>query len=478
MIVNLFLLACLSLTFGFFLLGGAVYADLSGMPRAPYLIPAVLALAVALPLPLLRRRVRRNVSLVEGAFFLPFSWLYLTVIGLLPFYLTGVADPTDAFLAAASALSTTMPLYAHEEIDALLFSYQVFLGWFGGLHFLVLLFTILPVVGGCFGVSLTAGGEETYSPLLTRMRTKGLNAMVLYTLWTVISILAYAAAGASPEDAVAAGLSTVSTLGFGTDGGYAASVVGMPFIMLLSILSGTSNLLWQRALEKRSWRMVVGDGEFLYYLRVASISAALMAFAFWLRGGEAPLEAMGSGAFYAVSFLTTSGSLLESSPNFASTINFGLLLLTFIGCSIGSAGGGFSPIRLRILLRAVRAEVRRTLHPRMVVTISAGDYDVPNRILGRILIFFFLYFGTFALGAVVLSLAGLGAMPAIALTAGCLTSTGTLYTLFAGSSFFTLPLWTKMTACLLMLLGRLEIFACLVLVGASVGRAATGKWKD
>lgn len=478
MIVNLHLLSHLSLAFFLFHIGWGIYAYAIGAPLLPYAVPTAITLAFASTIPLWNRRVKRNVSLVEGACFLPCSWLYLTLVGLLPFFLSSAASIEDAFLVAASALSTTMPLYAHAEIAPMLFAYQVFLGWFGGMHFLMLVFTVLPIVGGCFGVSLTAGGEKTYSPLLARMRAKGRSVLLLYSLWTAVSALAYWGMGAAPEGALLAGMMTVSTLGFGLDGGYAVSAVGAPVIIVLSILSGTSNLLWQRALEKRSWRMVLGDGEFLYYLRLFAIAAALLSLAFVLRAEMGAADALYAGVFYVSSFLTTSGSLLEPKPNFVSTVNFALLLLAFIGCSIGSAGGGFSPVRFRILLRAVREEMRRTLHPRMVVTISAGDYAVPHRILGRILVFFFLYFATFALAAVVLSFAGLGAMPAIALTAGCLTSTGTLYTIFAGASLFELPLWTKMTACLLMLLGRLEIFACLVLVAASVGRAATGKWKE
>lgn len=476
--VNLYLLSQLSSVFAVCHVGWMIGAYLMDAALLPYAVPTIITGMVAMTMSLWKRRVKRSITLVEGAFFLLCSWLYLTLVGMMPFVLSSTAQAADAFLVAASALSTTMPLYAHAEIDRLLFAYQIFLGYFGGMHFLVLIFTVLPVVGGCFGISLTAGGEDAYSPLLARMRVKGRAVMLLYALWTSISALAYGGMGAQAGTSILAAMATVSTLGFGLDGAHMVDMVGATVIVLLTVLSGTSNLLWQRALEKRSWRLVISDGEFLYYLRVMAIAILLLTLAFLLREGMPISEAVSTGMFYAASFLTTSGSLLEVQPNFPSTINFMLLLFAFIGCSIGSAGGGLSPVRLRILLRAVREEVRRSLHPRMVVTISAGAYLVPHRTLGRILVFFFLYVGTFVLAAIVLSLAGLGAMPAIALSAGCLTATGTLYTVFAGVSLFDLPLWTKMTACLLMLLGRVEIFACLVLIAASVGKAATGKWRE
>ena len=127
-------------------------------------------------------------------------------------------------------------------------------------------------------------------------------------------------------------------------------------------------------------------------------------------------------------------------------------------------------MRLLVLLRMMTAELRRTLHPQLVISLKIDGLPVSMHIVGRILSFFFLYMLFFMVFALLLTLSGITLMQAMGVAAGCLSSSGSTAVLFAAPAFASLPGWALGLCALLMVLGRIEIFAFLLLLDMGLSK--------
>ena len=137
----------------------------------------------------------------------------------------------------------------------------------------------------------------------------------------------------------------------------------------------------------------------------------------------------------------------------------------FVGGCSGSTVGGIKMSRMVILLKLTGQELKRTIHPRMVTTITMTDRIVPSKLIGGITRFFFIYITVFFLSATLLSLVGdLSMFSAAGIAAACLASVGAAFeTVATITGYAGLTNGAKIVAMLTMLLGRLEIVTLLVI---------------
>ena len=137
----------------------------------------------------------------------------------------------------------------------------------------------------------------------------------------------------------------------------------------------------------------------------------------------------------------------------------------FVGGCSGSTVGGIKMSRMVILLKVTGAELKRTIHPRMVTTISMTGRVVSPRLIDGITRFFFLYITVFFFSAALLALVGdLSMFSAAGIAAACLASVGAAFETVASiAGYAELNNGAKVIAMLTMLLGRLEIFTLLIL---------------
>ena len=143
----------------------------------------------------------RQLSVQEGVLFLLVIWFLLAVLGMLPFHLAGLhLSPVDTFFECISALTTTGMTALGDKLPPTLALWRGLMSWFGGLLFIVILVSVLPVVGGCFGMDFNVRQERLFSPLWNRMTRPMREMTMLYIAITVISVLIYLAAGDEPPN--------------------------------------------------------------------------------------------------------------------------------------------------------------------------------------------------------------------------------------------------------------------------------------
>ena len=162
------------------------------------------------------------------------------------------------------------------------------------------------------------------------------------------------------------------------------------------------------------------------------------------------------------STFSTCGFYTQSPDVWPMTVSVVTFLLLFMGASAGSTGGGIKIKRLMILARAVRNYFVQMVHPRAVVSVKVDGNVVGQQYVNRVFSFVFLYLFVTVVGAFVLTLCGMNIPDALCMAAANIGNLGpspVLNNIGAALDYVSLLPVAKWTLMLLMLAGRLEIFA-------------------
>ena len=408
---------------------------------------------------------RRRVSVMESATIMVLLWPWLAGIGMIPFWMLGQMSPMDAFLEGMSDVVTAGLPILPGNAPEVLFLWQGILMWLGGLHFLIVLVTVLPQVSGCFGIELSLRHGKAFSPMIGRMESMAHHASVTYSVLTLLSAGLFLYAGLMPWEALENAMRCISTgggthfIGRGRNAVEAAAMVSM-------FLAAGNLLLYWRMGTRRSLGELLKDSEIKMFLQLV-VASGLMVSGHLVYQGYVDSEwGLHEGFFHMLSFLSTTGFQVTPLSTWPDFDLFLLLLLPLMGGCMGSVTGGMKMIRLLVLFKLAAAEIRRTLHPRMVTSIQVSGIFVPSKIIGRILSFFALYMATFFGCSVLLTLSGSPFSACVGMTLSCLTGVGSAPGLCTPEDFLMLPMFLKPVCALILLLGRVEIFAVLFLLQA------------
>ena len=456
-------------------------AAASGEPLKAGLV-FILPLCLAAGLSVLFWRRGRNharpLQLAEGALFAVLAWPFLAFVGMWPFFLTGALEPLDAFFEAMAAVSAT-GLSHFDDIFLLppaLALWHGLLNGLGGLTFVVLLVTVLPQVSGCFGLILSARQTVYFSPVWRKMHQSIWQGLSVYGGLLALFFLILLLLGVSPFRACVTALATVSTAGSGGMSGAFAGDSRMALAgIFMMLVAGGNFLLYWKTWARRSWKLLLQDTALRMTLALFAVAGTVVSLHLWFTATYDLSASITQGFFHVASFFTTSGFAsadICAWPDFDRSV---LFLLACTGACIGSPAGGLKVVRLIVLARLAHGELRRTLHPRMIVSIRLDGLAVPDKIASRILAFFFLSVAVLIAGTLALAATGTPILPSLGLAAGCLTSTGQLAQLFGLDTAASLTPAAKLIAALLMLIGRAEIFAFFML-GAIAAEKARKKW--
>lgn len=444
-----------------------VYGFITGDPLAgSFLALGVLTTIIGMVFGNMGRSHMRQLSVEEGSLFLLAVWFLLAVLGMLPFHLAGLhLSPADTFFECISALTTTGMTAFDSALPPSIVLWRALMSWFGGLLFIVILVSVLPVVSGCFGVDFSVRQERLFSPLWNRMTRPMREMMLLYSSITLISVGIYLMAGDDIFSALILALFTISSGAGPMTGGLPPTPVlmlGTGFVAMLSALPLLT--IWQ-LFHRRSGTTLARHMELRSFFGLFLAAGALLSVLPILHGTQTPANALSYGFFYAISFLSTNGLMLQEEIPFHSGSELLLILLAVIGGCMGSAAGGFRISRVLVLFSFAWTELLHTLHPHMVFAIRQGGGIVPLHSAGRILVLAFISAAVFSLSSLLIALAGLSPIETITLTVSCLTTTGGVISLTDLDTVAALPVWTKLICTLLMILGRIEIFAFFLLLG-------------
>lgn len=479
--VVFYLLGQILLLHGLVLLVPLLSAYWWGEPGLWYFGPALLA---ALGLGVLfryhGRRHKRQLEAVEGAWYMVLLWPVLGFVGMIPYLMAGLfASPVDAFLESVAAFTTTgiSSLAGSGMIPPKsIFFWHSLMEWLGGLNFMLMLVSVMPQVSGCFGLTLSARQSVIFSPIVGRMQEAARQTGCIYLVITVISIVLYFLAGLPLGIAVNQGFMTVSTSGGWFNFSHYHNFWLELACMVSMLLVSCNFLLYWKGWERKEGRTLLKDMELRTFLLVFLVAGLAVSLHLWTKGVYDFGHSLRYGLFQVLSFLSSSGFASVDASTWPEFDKYLLFLLSFVGGCIGSAAGGLRVMRFIVLFKMAAQEMRRTLHPHMVIALKIDNLPVERKIISRVLSYFFLFMSVFFISLLVLSLAGITPLQAMSIAVGCLSSTGFTMTLFGLDSLAALPGWTKLYCCFLMILGRIEIFSFLIVIQTLLQSLQRRRW--
>lgn len=425
--------------------------------------------------------------------------------GCLPFVLTGCLMPLDALLETVGDLTSAGLSILPSNVPYPLILWQSSLMWLGSFLFLIMLVTVLPEVSGCFGINLSLPGGQGFSAVIGQMNLMSVRVMKVYVTLTAVSVVVFKLAGLDVWDSLIMAMRCISTGGgrFFPE----QSNVYVEYAAIFSMLIACGNfLLYYRVIYnllpprlefgwnyftrlkqyflrlnrtiRDNFKLVFANEEVqVLYGMIFFGMLILMLHVFYqglyVDGNEAFHESL----FYIVSFISTTGITLDESAGAVHDFDkFFIFLMAVTGGCIGSVTGGFKIIRLIVLFKITAADIKKTMHPRMMTAIRVGNVPVPMHTVGRILCFFFLALVTMFICAAVLSFLGARFSEAVAMSIVCLSTVGNLPGLCDAQSFLSLSAFGKVFCMIILIVGRLEIFALLIALAGIKVRRKKSSW--
>jgi len=381
----------------------------------------------------------------------------------LPTFTDAVFESISGFTTTGASVLTDIEGRSHGTLF-----WRALTHWLGGMGIVLLALAILPLlgVGGMqlFRAEVPGPVSERLTP---RIRQTAKLLWGVYLLLTVLEIAALVVAGMGPFDAVCHSFATMATGGFSNHnasvGGYASPAVEW-IITLFMFLAGANFSLHYLALTGRV-RVYAKDEEFRFYVAIiltctTVIAVTLLAIGFYPTTGETVRQTL----FQVVSIITTTGFGTADYLMWPPVAHALLLILMAVGGCAGSTGGGIKVMRVFILLRHAKYELKKMLHPRGVYTLWFNDRALSPALLTNVLGFFLLFMLVYVAGVVILTLGGRDLVTSVGATAATLGNIGPGLGLVGPTSNYSLMLgWEKWLLMLFMLIGRLEIFTVLVL---------------
>jgi trk system potassium uptake protein TrkH len=414
----------------------------------------------------------------EGILIVVGGWVFASLFGAIPYLLTGTfLDPMDALFESASGFTTTgaSVLVNIEGAERGILFWRSFTQWLGGMGIIVLFVALLPELGpgARFLYKLEVPGP-TAGALSPRIRDTAAILWKIYLLLTGVETVMLMLAGLDLFDALTHTFSTLSTGGF-SPRGESIAAFGSPavevIVILFMLLAGANFSLYYGMQRRRRWNPW-RDAEFRLYIQVMGLGVALVAWDL-LRSGAytRPLRALLDASFQVVSVGTTTGFVNADFADWPAFSRMALVALMFVGGCAGSTAGSMKVMRMAIGVKFALREVRLIFSPNRVQSVFVGGTAVPDPVARSVAGFFLLYLTSWGLGALLLSFGGSGLITSGTAAAATIGNIGPgLGAVGPSGTYAFFSASEKGLMILLMLLGRLEVYAIAALFTRSFWR--------
>jgi len=419
----------------------------------------------------------------HGVMLVALTWILLPLFGSLPLHATFHVlghdiGFTHAYFESVSALTTAGGTVL-SDVDHLPLSinfWRTFLQWVGGMGVLVLAVAVLPLlgVGGSQLFKAEVAGPIKENRITPRVHDTAKGLWLVYATLSALCFAAYWAGGMPPMDALMHMFGTVSLGGLSPHDasfGHFQSPLLEAIAILVMLVASCNFALYFVAMRKGHWRGLWRDPELRATLGVLVGSGLLIALLLWAKGVYPPLTALRHGMFHAVSVGTTTGYATVDYLHWPAFAPIFMLALSGVATSAGSTGGGIKMVRMLILLKQARREMRRLVHPRAVQPVTLGGTVVEHPVIFSVMAFMLVYGGTVIVLSMVLLLTDMDpvtAFSAVIASVNCMgPGLGGVGPAANFSNLSDFQLWVCTVA---MVLGRLEMLSLVALLTPSFWR--------
>ncbi len=410
----------------------------------------------------------------EGFVIVSLSWIVLSLLGAIPFFISGVIPSyLDAVFETVSGFTTTGAsiLTEVESLPKCMLMWRSFTHWVGGMGVLVFIMAFMPLSGGQnMHIMKAESPGPSVSKLVPRVKTTALILYSIYIVMTLVMFVLLLFGDMTPFEALNTTFSTAGTGGFSIRGDSLASfspyvhVVVTVFMLLFSV-NFTCYYLLLLGRVKEAFNSEVRRFLVIVFAVIAVITLNI-------RGIYDTFgETLRHAALTVASIISTTGFATENYnlwPELSRTL---LVVIMFIGACAGSTGGGLKISRLMILFRGAFHEIGNLAHPRRVKRVTVDGHPVDTEVVRATNVYMMWYVLLFTVSVILISFDDHDLITNITAVAATINNVGPGLGSVGPTgnfAFFSLP--SKLVLIFDMLAGRLELFPMLVLFAPATWR--------
>jgi len=410
----------------------------------------------------------KKLNLQQAFLLTALSWLSIAIFGSLPLIFSEVNFSfTDAFFESMSGITTTGSTIIPnlEEMPKAILLWRAILQWLGGIGIIVMAITLMPImnVGGMqlFKISNSDSSEK----ILPKSKEIALRLIYIYSALTTLCAISYKILGMNTFDSITHSMTTIATGGFsnynesiGFFNSFPIEISAMifiilgslPFIAYIKFLNGNRNIFFS-------------DIQIRTFLKVILISILILSIYLFL--DKSSVLNFRTILFNVISILTGTGYVNAQFDNWGGFPLIIFICLMFIGGCAGSTTCGIKIFRFQILYSFVLTQLKKIIYPKGIFVLKYNQNPVDNKFTASIISFIYLYLVIFFTITALLSLTGLDFITSISGAATSISNVGPGLgpTIGPNGNFASLPDISKWILSFGMILGRLELFAILVL---------------
>ena len=466
-----FAIGVLLITLGAFMLIPFFVQFIYDERNGTFLSSASITIFIGILLVLTNLEENKKLNLQQAFLLTTLSWLSIAIFGCIPFLLSNLnLSIVDAFFESMSGITTTGSTVITNLDNAPkgILIWRAILQWLGGIGVIVMAITVLPLlnVGGMQLFRMES--SDTTEKILPRTREETIIISAIYLTLTFACGAAYWLVGMNIFDSIAHSMTTIATGGFST---YSSSIgyfqnPKIEIIAIIFIVLGSIPFIAYIKFVKGDQKIFFKDVQIRGLIYIFIVSILLMLLYLLLSNKEYSFaENLRISTFNVVSILSGTGYVTSDFSLWGKFPLIFFLFLMFIGGCAGSTTCGIKIFRFQILGLFILNQIKKLIYPHGIFPMKYNNEKISNPFIYSIMTFIFLYFFIFFILAALLSLDGLDFVTALSGSASAISNVGPGLGDVIGpnGNFSDLPNFSKLSLSLGMLLGRLELFAVLVL---------------
>lgn len=413
-----------------------------------------------------------HLRLKEGYIITALGWILLGICGSFPFLFSGVFTHfEDAFFETVSGLTTTgaSVMTNFEGFPRGVMFWRATTHWIGGMGVLVLTLALLPKLTGRTSHLVRA---ESPGPSLSKLVPQtGKTAKILYRIYILLTLLEFIClllCGLSPYDAAVHSFATAGTGGFSNYGKSIAAFQSVPVDIVITVfmfMFGVNFALYYKCLIGERLKAFWRDEEFRWYFLIG-ISFMLMISIINLPYYHGDFfTSLRYGSFQISSIMSTTGFVTADFNQWPAASHVIIIIAMLIGSCAGSTAGGIKVIRINMLCKLSRRNIRATGQPKKMEVVRVDGKAVDEHILSQVAQFAFMYIALILIGGFILALfSHYDLVTNLSASLTCVSNVGPgLGSVGPVENFAGYGIVGKITLSFLMLFGRLELLPMFIL---------------
>ena len=411
----------------------------------------------------------------EGFVIVALAWILSFVFGALPFYISGtIPKYIDALFETVSGFTTTGSTILTDiaSLPMGMNFWRCLTHWIGGMGVLVFVLVLTSLDDKNTMHLMRAEVPEEADKLVPKVRGTAKILYGMYLALTLIEVGFLLAGGMNLYDSVIHAFSTAGTGGFNNrnnsvafyDSAYIDGVITV-FMILFGI-----NFNMYFLLLLKNVKSVFKNEEVRAYLGIIAATTIIITFNI-MHIYETPLKSFRYAVFQVASIITTTGFATADYNLWPELSKCLLLMVMIVGACAGSTGGGMKVSRILILLKSIKQEVKKTLHPKSVSVVKVNGKRVSGETMHAVYVYFMAYIFIVIASVLVVSINNFDFATTFTGVLTTLNNVGTRNCCgWSVENFAKFSVLSKIVFCFDMLVGRLEIFPFLMLFSSNLWR--------